>query len=183
MGSDHEEARYPASPSDVAAFLVRQINQAEGRQAPVRVNGASDSKEIHMSSDPSKLTLYFDGSCPLCRAEIGLYRRQDQADALCFVDVSAPDAATPQGLTQQQAMQRFHVRAGEGRLLSGATAFVEVWGRLPRWRWAARAAALPGALAVLEWGYRMFLPVRPFVSRVFGRMLRRGAIGDGGKRG
>ncbi len=76
-------------------------------------------------------------------------------------------------------MRRFHVRAGDGRLLSGAAAFVEVWARLPRWRWAARAASIPGALTVLEWGYRRFLPIRPLISRLFDR-LRRFGMGSGG---
>ncbi len=126
-----------------------------------------------MPSELSKSTVYFDGSCPLCQAEIQYYRRKDQAGALCFVDVSESSAITPQGVTRQQAMERFHVRAIDGRVLSGAAAFVEVWNRLPRWRWAARAASLPGAMAVLELGYRMFLPVRPFISRLFG-LARRG---------
>jgi len=79
-------------------------------------------------------------------------------------------------------MKRFHVRASDGRVLSGAAAFVEVWTRLPGWRWAARAASLPGALIVLEWGYRIFLRVRPFISHFFGRALGlRAAIG-GAKR-
>ena len=125
-----------------------------------------------MNTEPAKSTVYFDGSCPLCRAEIQYYRGKDRADALCFVDVSEQGAATPDGVTRQQSMQRFHVRAADGRVLSGAAAFVEVWSRLPRWRWAARAAALPGVLTVLEWGYRMFLPVRPFISRLLRRLQR-----------
>jgi predicted DCC family thiol-disulfide oxidoreductase YuxK len=80
-------------------------------------------------------------------------------------------------------MQRFHVRAGDGRVLSGAAAFVEVWSRLPRWRWAARAASLPGALAALELGYRMFLPLRPIISGFFRRIRRRRAVIDAVKRG
>jgi predicted DCC family thiol-disulfide oxidoreductase YuxK len=136
-----------------------------------------------VEQEQSKSTVYFDGSCPLCRAEIGYYRGQDQAGAICFVDVSEAEAAIPDGMTQQQAMQRFHVRAGDGRVLSGAAAFVEVWTRLPRWRWAARAASLPGVLAVMELGYRMFLPTRPFISRSFGRVLRIIAVADGAKRG
>ena len=136
-----------------------------------------------MELEPLKSTVYFDGSCPLCRAEIEYYRRQDQAGALCFVDVSDAAAATPEGVTRQRAMQRFHVSAGDGRVLSGAAAFVEVWAGLPKWRWAARAASLPGAMAILELGYRMFLPVRPFISRLFGRALRLGAIRDGAKGG
>ncbi|CAL76616.1 conserved hypothetical protein [Bradyrhizobium sp. ORS 278] len=126
-----------------------------------------------MGPEPAPSTVYFDGSCPLCQAEIGYYSRTDEAGALCFVDISQAGAETPDGMTQQQAMARFHVRAGDGRLLSGAAAFVEVWRRLPRWRWAARVASLPGALAVLELGYRLFLPVRPLISRGLGRILQR----------
>jgi predicted DCC family thiol-disulfide oxidoreductase YuxK len=126
-------------------------------------------------TETSKSAVYFDGSCPLCRAEIAHYRGTDRAGALCFVDISATDASLPDGLTRQQAMERFHVSDRNGQLLSGAAAFVEVWSRLPSWRWAARVAALPGAIAALEGGYRLFLPIRPSISRLFGKLqsLRR----------
>jgi predicted DCC family thiol-disulfide oxidoreductase YuxK len=129
-----------------------------------------------------KSTVYFDGSCSLCSAEIGYYRRKDQGRALCFVDISETGAVALDGITKERAMRRFHVRASDGRLLSGAAAFVEVWTRLPRWRWAARAASLPGALIVLERGYRIFLPVRPVISRLFGQALRLQAAIGGAKR-
>ena len=45
-------------------------------------------RRSRVESELSKSTVYFDGSCPLCQAEIGYYRRKDQAGALCFVDVS-----------------------------------------------------------------------------------------------
>ena len=136
-----------------------------------------------METELPKSTVYFDGSCPLCQAEIGYYRRKDQAGSLCFVDVSESVASPPVGITQQRAMERFHVRASDGRVLSGAAAFVEVWTRLPKWRWAARAASRPGVLAALELGYRMFLPARPFLSRLFGRVLNLHADSDRGERG
>ena len=135
-----------------------------------------------MESKFAKSTVYFDGSCSLCRAEIGYYRREDQDSALCFVDISDTGAMPPEGITQEHAMKRFHVQAGDGRVLSGAAAFVEVWAQLPRWRWAASAASLPGALIALEWGYRSFLPVRPFISRFFGQALRLQAVIGGAKR-
>jgi predicted DCC family thiol-disulfide oxidoreductase YuxK len=113
-----------------------------------------------MDAEGKKSTIFFDGSCPLCRAEISHYRDIDEACGLSFVDISAPHAATPDGITRQQAMARFHVR-------------VEVWRRLPGWRWLARLAALPGGVAVLELAYRSFLPVRPVLSRLFARLTRR----------
>ncbi len=134
-----------------------------------------------MASELSKSTVYFDGSCPLCRAEISYYRRADRAGTLCFVDVSEPTAVKAEGMTCASAMARFHVRASDGRLLSGAAAFVEVWSGLPHWRWVARAASLPGALTALEVAYRMFLPVRPFISRLFGRIQQHRALGGGAR--
>ena len=135
-----------------------------------------------MESELPKSMVYFDGSCPLCRAEIDCYKREDQDRAFCFVDISETGAVPPEGVTRERVMQRFHVRASDGRVLSGAAAFVEVWTRLPRWRWAARAASLPGALIALEWGYKSFLPVRPFISHLFGRTLRLRTAIRGAKR-
>ena len=129
-----------------------------------------------MESKLRKSTVYFDGSCSLCRAEIGYYRRKDQDHALCFVDISETGSKPPEGISRERVMERFHVRASDGRVLSGAVAFVEVWTCLPRWRWAAHAASLPGALIVLDLGYRIFLPVRPFISRLFGCVLRPKAV-------
>lgn len=69
-------------------------------------------------------------------------------------------------------MKRFHVYAADGRVFVGAAAFVAVWRHLPGWRWAARAASLPGALAALEQVYRSFLIVRPLLAKLVTQLLR-----------
>lgn len=133
---------------------------------------------LHSESDTSRplgqsveawetgcLVVYFDGSCPLCSVEIGHYERQRGSDHLCFVDVSDVNAETGPDLKPTTAMRRFHVRQPDGQLLSGARAFVAIWQLLPFWRPAARFAALPGAITVLEIAYRLFLPLRPMLSR------------------
>ncbi|MDO8399548.1 MAG: DUF393 domain-containing protein [Bradyrhizobium sp.] len=125
-----------------------------------------------MQSDRQSLTVYFDGACPLCQAEINHYRRQEGAGAIHFLDVSRSEGTLAADLTKQQAMKRFHVRCNDGSLLSGAAAFVAVWSTLPRWRRAARMAALPGILAILEVAYQLFLPVRPTLSKLFRRLRR-----------
>ncbi len=111
--------------------------------------------------DQPAATVYFDGSCPLCRAEIALYRRQAKAETVSFVDASNPTTALGEDLDRHLAMKRFHVRREDGTLVSGAAAFVEVWKQLPRRRWAARAAAMPGMLVLLELVYKLFLTARP----------------------
>lgn len=114
---------------------------------------------------PAAVTVYFDGACPLCRREIAHYQRSDRAAALCFVDVSAPGAPTPVGVDRRLALARFHVLAGDGRVVSGAAGFVELWSLLPGWHWAARLARVSGVLWLLELGYRLFLPLRPGLAR------------------
>jgi predicted DCC family thiol-disulfide oxidoreductase YuxK len=118
-------------------------------------------------------TVYFDGSCALCRREIALYRTQSGAEAVAFIDVSKADAACGPDLTRDEAMARFHVREADGRLIDGAAGFVALWASLPGWRWLARLARGRRRLIILEWLYRRFLVVRPWLSRQVGRLDRR----------
>ena len=123
-----------------------------------------------MLPDLSPVIVYFDGSCPLCRAEVALYRKQDASSQLCFRDVSDAGFPTESDLSRARAMERFHVRQSDGRLLSGAAAFVSIWRILPRWQWVARAASFPGMLLLLEGCYRLFLPARPILARMLGKL-------------
>ena len=72
-----------------------------------------------------RLTVYFDGSCPLCRREMAIYRHLPQAATVAWVDVST--GVDLGSLSCAQAMARFHVRDQEGRLYSGAAAFSQMW--------------------------------------------------------
>lgn len=115
---------------------------------------------------PKGPTVYYDGACPLCTLEIKHYASRKEAAALRFVDVSQEGADLGAGLAQDAALRRFHVRRADGTLLSGARAFVEIWRALPGWSWLAGLARLPGVVPLLELAYRLFLPVRPFLSRL-----------------
>lgn len=106
------------------------------------------------------LTVYHDGSCPLCRREIALYRRLPGADRLQWVDVSEA-APLGEGLSCQAAMARFHVRDSQGRLFSGAAAFSRLWRVFPAWRWLGWVSAWPPMSWLFELAYRLFLPLRP----------------------
>lgn len=117
-------------------------------------------------ADQACATVYYDGSCPLCSVEIGHYASCEGSDGLQFVDVSNPKVRLGEDLTRQEAMGRFHVRRADGKLVSGARGFTELWGALPKWRWLARIARLPGILPLLELAYRGFLPLRPMLSRI-----------------
>lgn len=114
------------------------------------------------------LTVLYDGACPLCRREIGIYRglqplRSDSP--VCFADVSDAALPLPPGTTREQLLTRFHVRDRDGQLHGGAQAFLALWAALPGWRWLALAGRLPGAAWVMERTYRLFLGWRPTLQR------------------
>lgn len=111
------------------------------------------------------LTVLYDGACPLCRREIGIYRGLPSRTPLCFADVSDIALPLPPGTTRQQLLARFHVRRGDGPLLSGAQAFLALWAELPGWRWLARVGRVPGGAWVMERVYGLFLHARPMLQR------------------
>ena len=127
----------------------------------------------HEPDDPtSPLTVLYDGACPLCRREIGVYRGLQSSAPVCFADVSDAAQALPPGTTREQLLARFHVRDTDGRLLSGAQAFLALWAALPGWRWLARVGRLPGAAWAMERVSRLFLRVRPALQRWASRLDR-----------
>lgn len=106
--------------------------------------------------------VYYDGGCPLCRAEIASYQRTPGGESLRWVDVHSCDPALlGAGLERSAALARMHVRRADGTLIRGAAAFAEIWAAMPRWRWLARVARLPGVMPLLDLGYSAFLRVRP----------------------
>lgn len=115
-----------------------------------------------MTMHPPEITVFYDGACPLCDAEIGVYRRCAGAERVAFVDVSCA-AAGPivPGLDKASALERFHVRRADGTVVSGAAGFAHLWLALPGWVWIGRIVLLPGILQTAELTYRGFLLVRP----------------------
>lgn len=109
-----------------------------------------------------KTSVYYDGGCPLCRAEIATYQKISGGDTLTWVDAqSCGLAELGSGLDRSNALARLHVRRADGTLLQGAAAFAEIWSALAGWRWLAHFARLPVVLPLLDVAYTIFLRIRP----------------------
>jgi predicted DCC family thiol-disulfide oxidoreductase YuxK len=112
------------------------------------------------------LTVYHDGSCPLCAAEISIYKRAYGAKVFTFVDVADPNVILPPDLTRQLALSRFHVQDASGTLVSGAAAFAVLWRALPRWRWLGQLVGAASVLPLAEKAYQASAPLRPHLARL-----------------
>tara|TARA_R110000787_G_scaffold99866_4_gene204655 strand:- start:506 stop:898 length:393 start_codon:yes stop_codon:yes gene_type:complete len=116
-----------------------------------------------------KITVFFDGACPLCRREIDFYRRRMGADSVCWVDVAgrvpADDRDVAPGLTAAQARARFHLLDENGTLHSGGDAFTRLWLSLPAFRPVARILQHRPFPAIMNVLYDIFLHLRPVLQR------------------
>ena len=115
-----------------------------------------------------KLTLFYDGACPLCQAEILFLSRRNQAGLLDFVDINSErfDAAKI-GISCDQALAAMYGQYGNGVLIQGVTVFSEAYRRadLPFLAWLFSRKSLQ---TILQMSYRFFAKNRHAISRLFG---------------
>ena len=117
----------------------------------------------------TKITVWHDGDCPLCRAEIAFMRRLDRRGAIHFVDATTSGAdACP--IDRRALLARFHA-SEDGELLSGAAAFAAMWRAIPLLRPVGLLARSPTVLRALEAAYLGFLRIRPALQRVVRRVV------------
>ena len=121
-----------------------------------------------MDQNLQKLTLFYDGACPLCQAEILFLSGRNQVGLLNFVDINSK-AYDPLkvGVSCEEALAAMYGQYADGTLIHGITVFPEAYRRaeLPTLAWIfSRKSMQP----VLKMGYRFFAKNRHAISRVLG---------------
>jgi predicted DCC family thiol-disulfide oxidoreductase YuxK len=121
-----------------------------------------------MDQNLQKLTLFYDGACPLCQAEILFLSGRNQVGLLNFVDINSK-AYDPLkvGVSCEEALAAMYGQYADGTLIHGVTVFPEAYRRadLPSLAWIfSRKSMQP----VLKMGYRFFAKNRHAISRVLG---------------
>ena len=121
-----------------------------------------------MSQELQKLSLFYDGACPLCQAEITFLSRRNNAGLLDFVDINSQfyDPHTT-GVSCDQALASMYGQYANGELINGVSVFSEAYRRadLPFLAWAFSQKALQPLLQV---GYGFFARNRHTISKIFG---------------
>ena len=115
-----------------------------------------------------ELTLYYDGQCPLCVAEIEFLQSRSTKDQLAFVDVTQTDfEAAGHNISCDAAMAQIHGRTADGQVLVGVPVFATAYklARLPVLAWLLSRAWL---MPVLQPAYVLFAKHRQAISRRIG---------------
>lgn len=116
------------------------------------------------------LTVFYNGACPICRAEIHHYRSiamRRGLDTLIWRDLSQePEILAPYDLTPEQAKRRLYTADTKGALYSGVDSFIAIWDRLPGYRWLARLTRLSIIRPIAGWTYdRLAVPVLAWLNK------------------
>lgn len=119
------------------------------------------------------LTIYYDGQCPLCQAEILFLKSRNCRGLLNFVDMQAP--AFDESLHQVSCVEAFakiHGRLASGELLTGVPVFAEAYRRtgLTVLAWLV---SRPWVRLFLDPVYLIFARHRHAISRRLGPGLLR----------
>ena len=121
-----------------------------------------------MSQQLQKLTLFYDGACPLCQAEILFLSGRNQANLLEFIDInSGKYDPLKVGVSCEEALAAMYGQYADGTLINGVAVFPAAYQRanLPKLAWMFSRKSLQPMLAV---GYRFFAKNRHAISSVLG---------------
>lgn len=121
-----------------------------------------------MSSTSAALTLYYDGQCPLCQAEMAYLQTRNAAGQLAFVDVTHTDFnAADHHISCDAAMAQIHGRLANGEVLVGVPVFAKAYAlaNLPFLAWLLSRRWLQ---PVLQPCYVVFAKHRQAISRRIG---------------
>jgi predicted DCC family thiol-disulfide oxidoreductase YuxK len=121
-----------------------------------------------MISQLEKLTLFYDGACPLCQAEILFLSGRNESQLLDFVDVNS-EQFDPQkvGISCEAALAAMYGQFANGKLIQGVSVFPEAYRRanLPRLAWLFSRKSLQ---PFFKLAYLFFAQNRHAISRLFG---------------
>lgn len=119
------------------------------------------------------LTIYYDGACPLCLAEVHFLKSRNKQGLLAFVDVAAPqyDEIAHQ-LSCQRALATMQGRLADGTQLEGVPVFAEAYKRASLFG-LAWLFSRPWLAPILNAAYYVFAKYRHSISKTIGPLMLR----------
>ena len=77
----------------------------------------------------AKLTILFDGGCPLCLREINFLKSKNKEGDLKFIDINSANLSyeLEYGITYKQAMERIYAYKSDGSLINDIEVFQEAY--------------------------------------------------------
>jgi predicted DCC family thiol-disulfide oxidoreductase YuxK len=112
-----------------------------------------------------RMTVFYDGACPVCALEIDTLAARDRERRLDLVDIAAPDFdAARHGFVHADLDAAMHVRCADGHVVRGVPALRLVY-EAAGLGWLVRPTAWPVVGGIAAAAYRGFARRRHSISR------------------
>ncbi|MDA9678203.1 DUF393 domain-containing protein [Candidatus Pelagibacter sp.] len=100
------------------------------------------------------MKVYYNESCSICRAEINHYKKQN-IDEIDWVDITNNVTAEKETLKDDKTLlRRLHVKK-DGKIFSGAEAFLIVWKNIPKYKFLYSILKLPLIFQIFSLTYEV----------------------------
>ena len=100
------------------------------------------------------MKVYFNNSCKICKAEIDLYKKE-KIKEINWVDISNNyNAELETKKNDKELLRRLHVKKN-GKIFSGAEAFLLVWKKIPKYKFLYNLLKLPIIFQIFFVGYEI----------------------------
>jgi len=105
----------------------------------------------------AKLTLLFDGGCPLCLREVKFLRSRDRYENISFIDIDSPHYQSDfySGISYKDAMGRIHAINESGEILKDVAVFREAY-RLVGLGWLYAPTSWPILSSLIDQAYKVW---------------------------
>ena len=109
----------------------------------------------------AKLTIFFDGECPLCMREVNFLRSRNQKNYLKFIDISSSDFSLyfNYEINYKQAMERIHALKSDGSVIKDIKVFQEAYNLIDL-GWIYAPTKIPIFDKFIEFIYRIWAKYR-----------------------
>ena len=115
-----------------------------------------------MNLEQNRITVYYDGACPICiknRADYERLAGEDGRNVVWFDITGRDNELRALGIDPRKALTELHIMDGNGQIRSEMDAYIVLMGRVPRLKLLAWFIGLP--------------VVRPLLGRLYRWMVRR----------
>ncbi len=123
------------------------------------------------STNSNSLTIFYDGKCPLCSAEMRSLKRQDTNNRIILFDLHNPQLAKEYSeINFSEAMKILHGYY-QGKLLLGLEVTHRAWTLVGKGLWVA-PLNWPVLITVCHWFYLLIAKYRHPISTLLGNRLK-----------
>ncbi len=119
------------------------------------------------------VTLFYDGSCPLCNKEVNWLKTQNKFGRLMFEDIKEANFSNRYPALDSTELDRtLHAKLGDGRMVKGVDATISAWEAVGK-GWMLTPLTWPVFSSIAGLAYQGFANNRHWLASVLTKSIKK----------